>query len=262
MHGFAVDGALQFDVVRIGEFVQGDQPGSERGESGIGLPEAELRRRPGQCCGSANSPWEVCSTSTAPASVNIGSRPDRLPIRTFQAFLSLVGDTCLLVVQSSLSPVTVSRSPTSSATEASTRARETNRAAAPERSGRRLRWRSPGNRRASLRDSVGAVGHHRGADPVVVGGAEHPRIDLGDRGVRRRRGGRRAARASAAGFARAGLLRWSGASARGATGQSERGVGEVPPAKGGAVGFPGRAGLRRLRVRTRRGAGGRVPGTL
>ena len=43
--------------------------------------------------------------------------------------------------------------------------------------------------------------------------------------------------------ASAGVRGGAGAPARGAPGQSERGVGEIPPSAGGAAGFPGGAGL-------------------
>src|SRR6266545_4391660 len=59
--------------------------------------------------------------------------------------------------------------------------------------------------------------------------------------------------------ARAGLRGQAGASACGASRQPQRGVGEVPPPAGGAIGPSRGAGLRRLRVRAPgRAAGGRV----
>ena len=63
-----------------------------------------------------------------------------------------------------------------------------------------------------------------------------------------------------AGLAAAGLRGRPGAPARDpAGGQSERRVGQVPTGTGGAAGFPGRAGLRQLRVRADAGSPGSRP---
>ena len=59
LHGFPVDRALQLDVVRVGELVQGDQPRPQRGEPGVGLPKAELRGDPAS--------WVTRSERSCPA---------------------------------------------------------------------------------------------------------------------------------------------------------------------------------------------------
>jgi hypothetical protein len=61
---------------------------------------------------------------------------------------------------------------------------------------------------------------------------------------------------SAGRLASAGLCDAARASARGATGQSERSVGQIPPPAGGAAGLSGGAGVRRLRLRAVCGARG------
>lgn len=45
---FTIDGATEFEIVGIVELVRGDQPGTDRGEAGKGLAQAELRCGAGQ----------------------------------------------------------------------------------------------------------------------------------------------------------------------------------------------------------------------